>query len=99
MKYLENVEEFDKLINDGKVLVDFYATWCGPCQMLGPVLEDIANTRGSVPIVKVDIDKFGDIARKYGIMSVPTLMIFENGKNTKSEVGYMDKEKIEEFVS
>lgn len=99
MKYLENESEFEKLINNDKVLVDFYATWCGPCQMLSPHLEELSNERTSCKIVKIDIDKFQGLAKQYGIMSVPTLMIFENGQNTKKEIGYMTKEELEYFMA
>ena len=72
LKYLEN-ESFNEIINQDKVLVDFYAEWCGPCKMLTPVLERLGE---SFEIVKVDVDKHFDLAKEYGIMSVPTLFIF-----------------------
>lgn len=93
-----NQEEFDNLISDGKVLVDFYATWCGPCRMLGPVLEDVSNDRSEVKIVKIDIDENRELAKRYGIMSVPTLMIFKNGQNVDTKNGFMPKELLEEWL-
>ena len=84
LKYLEN-ESFNEIINQDKVLVDFYADWCGPCKMLTPVLERLGD---SYEIVKVDVDKHFDLAKEYGIMSVPTLFIFKNGKVVKQMIGF-----------
>lgn len=84
LKYLEN-ESFNDVINQDKVLVDFYAEWCGPCKMLTPVLERLGE---SFEIVKVDVDKHFDLAKEYGIMSVPTLFIFKNGKVVKQMIGF-----------
>lgn len=96
--HLEN-EDFNELIKDDIVIVDFYANWCGPCKMLAPVLEELANERGSVKIVKVDVDKHNDLARKYGIMSIPTLMYFKNGNLEKTTLGFISKEQIMENVN
>ena len=90
--HLEN-EDFNSLINSGVCLVDFYAEWCGPCKMLAPVLESIASSRdNSYKIIKVDVDKHDDLARKYGIMSVPTMLIMKDGNIEKSMVGYLPEE-------
>ena len=75
MNYLENVDDFEKLIKEGDVLVDFFATWCGPCKMLSPVLEEIAEKFPRIKVVKVDIDQFDDLTRAHGIMSVPTIEV------------------------
>lgn len=92
--HLEN-EDFNSLINSGVCLVDFYAEWCGPCKMLAPVLESIASSRdNSYKIIKVDVDKHDDLARKYGIMSVPTMLIMKDGNIEKSMVGYLPEEVI-----
>ena len=96
--HLEN-EDFNELIKDDIVIVDFYANWCGPCKMLAPVLEELANERGSVKIVKVDVDKHNDLSRKYGIMSIPTLMYFKNGNLEKTTLGFISKEQIMENVN
>ncbi len=98
MKYLETEEQFEKEISEGTVLVDFYATWCGPCQLLGPVLEEVAQDNTQLNILKIDVDKFPNIARKYGIISIPTLNVFKDGKLIKTNVGYMDKEQIEDLI-
>ncbi len=91
-------ENFDSLINDNKVIVDFFATWCGPCKMVGPIFEKVSNEISDVKFVKVDVDKFNDIARKYGVMSIPTFILFENGKEVKKEVGFMSEDKLKEFI-
>lgn len=93
MVYLED-ENLDRQVKDGKVLVDFFATWCGPCKMLGVELEDLASDRSDFKIVKVDVDLNPNLARKYGIMSVPTLMYFNNGNLVKKESGFVPKEVI-----
>ena len=92
--HLEN-ENFKELINEDKILVDFFATWCGPCKMLSPVLEKVES---DIKVIKVDTDKFEDIAREYGIMSIPTLVIFEKGKEIKRNIGFLDKTSLENFL-
>lgn len=93
VKYLEKEEDFEKIIQN-KVLVDFYADWCGPCQRLGEVIEDI----DFIDILKVNVDKFSDIARSYGIMSIPTLILFKEGVAKQTEVGYRSLDEIKEMV-
>lgn len=98
MKYLQKEEDFGKEINKGTILVDFYATWCGPCQLLGPVLEEVQKENNQLCILKVDIDKFSNIAKKYKIMSIPTLIVFRGGQPFKTNVGYLNKEQIEDLI-
>lgn len=93
--HLEN-ENFDQEVSNGLVLVDFYATWCGPCKMLGPVLEELGSARGSYKIIKVDVDKHNDLAHRFGIMSVPTLLYFKDGQVVKTSVGFVTKDVIED---
>lgn len=89
-------ENFKELIkNEEKVLVDFFATWCGPCKMLGPILEQVES---HIKVIKVDTDKFADLAREYGIMSIPTLVLLEKGKEVKRNIGFIGKEQIETFL-
>ena len=74
--HLEKESDFDNLIQ-GNVLVDFYANWCGPCKMLGPILEEVSDL---IQIVKVDVDNFEEISKKYRVMSIPTIVLFKNGE-------------------
>ena len=93
VKHLEKSEDFLDFIN-GKVLVDFYADWCGPCKMLAPILEDI----DFIDVLKVNVDIFPDLAAKYGVMSIPTLVLFEKGKEIKKEIGYRNIDEIKKMV-
>ena len=96
MIHLEN-ENFDELIKD-KVVVDFFATWCGPCKMLGPVFEELSTEINDIKFIKVDIDEHEDLCRKYKVMSVPTLIVFDNGKEIKRNIGFIPKDKLKEFI-
>ena len=89
-------EEFEERVlkNSKPVLVDFFATWCGPCKMLMPILEQVASEQDSCEIVKVDVDEAMDIARKYGIMSVPTMILFKNGEEADRATGLRQKSQI-----
>ena len=90
----------EELTNTDKlVLIDFYATWCGPCQMLSPIVSEIANDySNSVKVCKVDIDQNQDLAIRYNIMSVPTLIFLKKGKIIKSSVGYCPKPELESII-
>lgn len=92
-------QEFETLINDDLVLVDFFATWCGPCKMLTPVLEEFAQDRSDVKIVKIDVDQNPELSKKFAIMSVPTLMLFKNGKAISTEHGFMPKPILENWIN
>jgi len=98
MKYLENTDNFKELIKKDKVLVDFYADWCGPCQMLSPVLEEISKKHNDLEIIKVNTDNFIELAQEYGIMSIPALKLFSKGEIVREQVGLMTKEELEEFI-
>lgn len=93
IKYLEK-DNFDEEIKDKKILIDFYADWCGPCRMMGDVLETI----DSIDILKVNIDKYEDLAQKYGVMSIPNLIVFENGQPIKNHVGFMNEDELKKFI-
>ena len=91
-----NVENFENevLKNEKKVILDFYADWCGPCRMLGPVLEKIADERDDVAVVKVNVDNDPALAEAYGVTSIPALFIIEKGEVGNQAVGFMPKDKI-----
>lgn len=91
-------ESFKDLVSNNIVVVDFFATWCGPCRMLTPVLEDLANDRSDVEIVKMDVDECEEVAKSYGIMSVPTLLLFKDGQMISKKVGFMPKEEITRWI-
>ena len=93
-----NEENFNDLIMNGKVLVDFFATWCGPCKMLTPILEELASDRSDTKIVKVDVDECEGLARQFGVMSIPTLIQFDNGKIVDKKEGFQSKEEISEWL-
>lgn len=97
MSVVLSSEEFNsKVLNGtGKVLIDFFATWCGPCRMIAPFIEEIAEEKaGEVEVYKIDIDQSPDIARQFGIRGVPTLMVFEGGKPVNQMVGAQPKAQI-----
>ena len=98
--HVNNLNEFNEKIASGRVLVDFFAAWCGPCRMLTPILEEVDERKeaGDLLIVKVDVDEAGEIAAKYGIQSIPTLILFENGKAVKNALGYMPKPQLLNFL-
>jgi thioredoxin 1 len=87
---------FDQLIHSDKpVLIDFYATWCGPCQMLGPILKEVKDNLGDrVSIIKVDVDKNQELAAMQQVRGVPTMMLFQNGKQLWRQSGVLSKEEI-----
>ncbi len=88
---------FDEQVlkNDKPVLVDFWAVWCGPCQVQGPIVEDIANSLGDKVVVgKLNVDENPGVAQKYGIMSIPTLMVFKGGTVVKQFIGVQSKETL-----
>ncbi|GER67056.1 thioredoxin [Weizmannia acidilactici] len=90
---------FEQEVSEGLVLTDFWATWCGPCKMIAPVLEEIDAEMGDkVKIVKVDVDENQKTASKFGIMSIPTLVVMKDGKQVDKVIGYQPKEALEELV-
>ncbi len=99
VKHIETVEEFDAFIKQKKVLIDFFATWCGPCRMQGPVLESYLAEHGEqTPIAKVDVDDLGEIASRYGVYSIPTLIVFGEGQEKARNVGYLPLSPLTRFI-
>ena len=94
------MNDFNEIIRSSKpTLVDFFATWCGPCKMLAPVLEEISTELPETRMIaKLDIDKNVDLARKYGVMSVPTMVAFKNGKAVSKLIGLRPKEDVLKFL-
>lgn len=88
--------DFSSLIKN-KAVADFYATWCGPCKMFGPVFEDV-SLKNDINFVKVDVDKYSEIARKYGVMTIPTVILFKDGVEVKRNIGFMSEEELSKFL-
>lgn len=82
----------------GKVLVDFYADWCGPCRMMGPVFEELSNEKENVKFCKINVDESGEIAQQYGVMSIPTFIVFEDGQIVNKMIGGRSKDELAKSV-
>lgn len=95
---IKNVEEFNNVINNDCVIVDFYANWCGPCKMQAPLLEELSNSRG-VKVVKVDVDLLPSLAQQYAVMSIPTLLLFKNGKLVDKKIGFTALPILTEWIN
>lgn len=100
MKVIEITNnEFENKINSkGKVLVDCYATWCGPCKMLSPIIDELSEEITDCTFYKLDVDNANDVAIKYNIMSIPTILLFEDGKLIDQIVGFRSKEELREWI-
>lgn len=98
---IQSLEQFQSLINEDKITaIDFFATWCGPCKMLGPVFSSIADEmKADVNFVKVDIDKFNEIASMYGVQSVPTIVYTKAGTELTRTVGFMDADALKAKIN
>ena len=94
IKYLKD-EKFEDEIKDGVVLVDFYADWCGPCQRMGRILEEMDNEK----ILKINTEEHQELAVSFGVMSIPTMILFKNGVEVSKKVGLMSKEELTEWIS
>lgn len=96
MKFIKTKEEFQKEVLEAKetVLVDFFAVWCGPCQMMEPVLENFAKTNPKVKVVKVNVDEAQELAMQYNVMSIPTLYVFKQGKPVNQMMGVQSQESL-----
>ncbi len=90
--------ENEVLKAEGKVIVDFFATWCGPCKMIAPVLDEFSKAHEDRKIVKIDVDEETPLAIKYGVASIPTLLLFENGELVDTRLGYLTLDQVEKFA-
>lgn len=93
-----NKEEFLETIKEGSTVVDFFADWCGPCKMLGPVLEELAGENTDVKFVKVNVDEESEIAAQYGIMSIPAVYFFKDGEAVANSIGFKPKDAMQSFI-
>lgn len=98
-----STDAFDKVLEsagDKPVMVDFFAEWCGPCKMIAPVIEELAGEYADTAIIsKVDVDADHDLAHRFGVMSIPTLMIFKKGQPVEKQIGFVPKAKIVELLT
>ena len=99
--HIGSEEAFDQLIaGDTPVLVDFWATWCGPCRMIAPIVEEIANAyAGKAIVAKVDVDEQGELAQRYRVMNIPTLMLFKQGQLVDKAIGARPKAALEQMLN
>ena len=98
MIYLKEEKEFEVLTKEGLVLVDFYADWCGPCQMLTPVLEELSKKNENLKIVKINVDEFQQLAVQNKVLSIPAIKIYKDGKLVNQAVGYQELEDLEALI-
>ena len=89
-----NNDNFNEAVKDGIVLVDFYADWCGPCRMMAPILEAVSAERADIKVAKVNVDESSELAAKFGVMSIPTLVVLDDGEEIKRIVGARPKEAL-----
>ena len=98
MKVTSSNFEEEVLNSDKTVLIDFYADWCGPCKMFSPIVESVAEENEDIKVVKIDVDNAQDLAIKYQVMSIPTIVVIKNGKEVNRNVGVVSKSQIVEMV-
>ena len=96
-----NDSNFDEVVlkSEQPVLVDFWAEWCGPCQMMGPIVDEVAEERNDIIIGKLNVDTQPEIALRYNVMSIPTLILFENGEEAQKSIGLISKEELLELIN
>ena len=99
LKHINSVQDFDNEVKEGLVLVDFFATWCGPCKMLSPLLEQLSEEKPDLKILKIDVDEVAPLAARYGIQAIPTLMIFKDGERKDTKLGYQNKNQLLAFIN
>lgn len=94
-----NENEFKELVSDGLVLVDFFAEWCGPCRMLAPILEDFASEESEIAVYKVNVDNEPDLAREFQVSSIPTMILFKDGKQIDKKIGFAPKDALKAWIN
>ena len=97
--HIKDEKQFDEMIATGEVLIDFFATWCGPCRMVAPILEELDESNFKCKIIKVDVDENMNIAMRYHIQTIPTLIYVKNGEVKNRFSGYMRKDQIIDFCN
>lgn len=99
LKHIESVKEFDEVIKNGAVMIDFYADWCGPCKMLSPIIEEVAEEyNGRASVYKLNVDNVSEIASRFGVFSIPTVIFFKNGEPVEMLTGYRPKNHFEKVL-
>ena len=99
MKIIESKEEYSELLNNNElVFVDFYADWCGPCKMVGPVVEKLADKNTDVAFAKVNVDHLHEVAGMYGIMSIPTLIVLKKGTPATKQIGFASEADLQNLI-
>lgn len=98
--YITSQEQFKDIVENAKtpVLVDFWATWCAPCKMIAPILDQLSEERQDVAIAKIDVDQLPEISKTYGIRSIPTLMLFNDAQVEATKIGALNKSQINAFI-
>ncbi|AKX33784.1 thioredoxin [Spiroplasma litorale] len=97
--HVKTIEELDKLLKSNKsVVVDFYAEWCGPCKMLAPIFEQVSSEVKDTQFIKVNVDEASEVANKYGVRSIPTVISFKDGNLDKENTGFMSKDVLLDFI-
>lgn len=101
MKKIESNQEFEEAIQKGKIVIaDFYADWCAPCQTQLPILEELSkDMEGKVDIIKINVDQQGELARRFGVRSIPTLVFFQNQNTVETSVGILSKNELQKKIS
>ena len=99
VKEINGLNELNEVVNNNKkVLVDIWAVWCGPCKMLSPIVDKVSEDLTDVKVVKVNIDDNEDVAYKFGVEAIPTLLVFEDGKLKNKNVGFIPENKVKELL-
>ena len=99
METIKNYVKLEELIGKKNIIIDCYTDWCGPCKLFGPIFEQCEKENDNISFYKINADKSRMLAKKLGIMSVPTTIIFKNGKEIKRQSGFMDEETLNKFIN